>query len=281
MSKSHDKKISFVVTKMIETFHVVSYMSLFREAVLKYFEQNYVEESDYSRVNNTTNDIATRDISFYKSLGMEPTVLTVGCRVGQNNYATYIAIKAYPVFVESSDMLIEIVNKSKNRGFLERITLSLLPKFLHKDVYSSKILKTITSSLLYKSKMNSDDLSDYIGSKKSVMWSYAISFMSYDLTEEQIDDLYVSYKSACSSGILGDIVIVDPSRDLITYCTTKTGICDARVLSNVAASILNKDPTEVIDITSSKPSSITSIFQTRKRIPSNSLFNFLKKTVEK
>jgi hypothetical protein len=286
VSKSHGDKLSYIISKVVERMNAVNYYSIFSEAAEE--ELNLIAKIHGPKkglIDKITKPFTEADSGsetlpdsfFYSSLSVEPTLLkfhNVRRDIGLS-VTSYILIKAYCIVVDDvTDTLRTLASLSSGESIIRSL---LRPVSNYFSDTSTKMLKQIKDTHFYKGLTRPKDLAESLLNNESIYWSYAISLLTSDISDEDISRIHDSY-ARMTKYKWGDFVITDLLKDVIIYCDTRSASCSIRGFKAVRASIMNKDESELDDITSSRTSTSSSLFfkGSSKTFSDKSLYPVLK-----
>ncbi|MFW6002247.1 MAG: hypothetical protein ACOCQD_02820, partial [archaeon] len=184
-----------------------------------------------------------RGISFYHTIGLEPTYLQVpletkGHVLGITSGAeriVKIGVKSIPFEIEGAESLLPILRTFKNMDVIQRY-------FFRKWNNIKKKIRLSKAREIFRGRKSGDLYRDIIFAPSSVelssprvlakimrqgkpaTWSSISVLSSEEFGDRELKDILKDYRSLVESG-WGDFIIVNPVKESLFYCSQRTMGC--------------------------------------------------------
>ena len=221
-----------------------------------------------------------RGISFYDTISLEPTYLEIPLqgrtRAGSADEITKIikiGMKCIPYKLDNTTDILQLMDAAKTRSYVKTLymkKIARLKKFFGGAPRDPKdritqILNTISTA---NELANPRYVAKLMGSGFAVNWSFLTVFTSYDFSDKKLRDLLLTYRDMVNGGF-GDIVVVDDTKNVISFCTQRLLSCNQLDLDYLKE-VLKLD--NIIDADLFKKSSASSPMFPGRILPVSKIF---------
>jgi hypothetical protein len=181
-------------------------------------------------------------VRFFTQISLEPTYIDIPIKIGRmENKETFIVrvgVKCVPYVLDDVNSIVNLLNYSKNIGFVERLFKNAIRK-INTKIWFTKARainkgryidpdKAVTSVIYSPNRFeltNAETLAKSFTNRDSSSWSTMIILSSFDLEDnDHLVSLISNYRKL-TKYVIGDIIITNETKESAYFCTPRMNHC--------------------------------------------------------
>ena len=181
-------------------------------------------------------------VRFFTQISLEPTYIDIPIKIGRYDHKETImvrvGVKCVPYVLDDVNSIVNLLNYSKNIGFIERLFKNAIRK-VNTKIWFTKARainkgryidpdKAVTSVIYSPNRFeltNAETLAKSFTNRDSSSWSTMIILSSFDLEDnEHLVSLISNYRKL-TKYVIGDIIITNETKESAYFCTPRMNHC--------------------------------------------------------
>jgi hypothetical protein len=211
-----------------------------------------------------------RGISFFNTISIEPTFLeiplmgrTSATSTDTTTRLVKIGMKCIPYRLDGISDFLTAMDDAHNRSYAKAWFLQKFPSMWNKTKFSANHF--LSKAPPYKELSKPKKVAELL-TKSTAQWTFLSILTANEIKNKNISDTLNTYKDLVS-GVWGDMVVIDDTKEVINFCTVATKGC-SQIHLDYLKEILRLD--NVIDVDVFKKASAGPVF--RNVVPIKKMF---------